>query len=128
MSNEHLKGPFFSEAALSSDLQHIRYIEADLGEGKPMGIIASVRNRPELTQDENLLTAQLFMMAPELRDQLCEMLGFVEAWQAHLSDSGKAGAAKTVADALDRAREVLKVTETINAKSAKARALLGFDD
>lgn len=128
MSNEHLKGPFISEPALSSDLQHIRYIETDLGEGKPMGIIASVRNRPELTQDENLLTAQLFMMAPELRDQLCEMMGFVEAWQAHLSDIGKDGAAKTVADALDRSRKVLKVTETVNAKSPKGRELLGLDD
>jgi hypothetical protein len=66
----HLKGPFGLQAALSSDLGNIRYIYADLGDGKPYAAIAAVHARNELTQEENLATAELLRLAPELRDAL----------------------------------------------------------
>lgn len=101
---EHLKGPFGITAALSSDLRHIRYINADLGEDKPYTCIAEVLDRRELSQEENLATARLLGAAPQLRDSLKECLGFVEAWQLHLSDCGQAAASRTVAEVLERAR------------------------
>lgn len=104
---EHLKGPFGLVAALSSDAANIRYINADLGEDKPYTAIASVRYINELTLDENLATAKLLQMSPELRDSLKECLGFVEAWQLHLSDSGNDKAAAPVGDVLTRARDCL---------------------
>jgi hypothetical protein len=107
MPNEHLKEPFGLTAALSSDMHNIRYINADLGEGKGYVAIASVRYRNELSQEENLATAQLLSMAPKLRDSLKECLGFVEAWQAYLSDIGSEKAAKTVEAVLDIARSRL---------------------
>lgn len=70
MKHLHLTGPFGAQAALSSDPHHIRAINADLGDGKPYGVIAEIRYRNELTQEENLATAELFRAAPELRDML----------------------------------------------------------
>lgn len=111
---EHLKGPFGLEAVMSSDLHNIRHINANIGDGKPYAAIASVRYRNELTLEENLATAELLRSAPELRDQnlqlqraLKESIGFMEAWQLHLSDSGKNEAAMTVAVALENARQAL---------------------
>lgn len=79
---EHLKGPFGLNAALSSDMQNIRYINADLGEGKRYARIASVHYCNELTLEENLATAELLRSAPELRDdnqRLREQLASVES-------------------------------------------------
>lgn len=42
------------------------------------------------------------------RDSLRECMGFVEAWQMHLSDSGQDKAAATVAAVLERARTAYK--------------------
>lgn len=42
------------------------------------------------------------------RDSLRECMGFVEAWQMHLSDSGQDKAAATVAAVLERARAAYK--------------------
>lgn len=67
---KHLIGPFELSASMSSDFDHIRYINADLGEGKPYTDIASVRYRNELSLEENLATAKLLSLAPELRDAL----------------------------------------------------------
>lgn len=106
----HLKGPFSLEAAMSSDFDNIRHINADIGQGKPYACIASVRYVKELTQDENLAIAKLLALAPELRDSLKECIGFVEAWQSHLADAGNDRAAKTVGQTLERAHACFEKT------------------
>lgn len=75
---KHLIGPFGLSAAMSSDIHCIRYINADLGEGKSYAKIASVHARSELTQEENLATAKLLSLAPELRDALCAFVFDIE--------------------------------------------------
>ena len=53
-------------AALSSDFSHIRYIQADLGDDKPIVTIAEVCYIKGLTQKENLMHAELLKSAPQL--------------------------------------------------------------
>lgn len=67
---KHLKGPYGLSATMSSDFRNIRYINADLGEGKPYKAIATVHFLKEVTQEENLAVAKLLSLAPELRDAL----------------------------------------------------------
>jgi len=77
---KHLIGPFGLVQTLSSDTQNIRHINADLGTGKPFSytIIATVRTVDELTQEENLATAKLLQLAPELRDALAAFVDDIE--------------------------------------------------
>lgn len=43
-----------------------------------------------------------------VRAQLKECLGFVDAWRAHLAESGNTKAAETVQDVLERSRVALR--------------------
>lgn len=65
-----LKGPFGLSATMSSDQDNIRYINADIGNGKPYKAIAKVIFLEEVTREENLAVAKLLSLAPELRDAL----------------------------------------------------------
>jgi hypothetical protein len=60
--------------------------------------------------------ADLLSLTPEnplelLRNTLKESLGFIEAWQAHLSDTNSSKAAATVQDVLTRARDAYRLTQ-----------------
>jgi hypothetical protein len=109
---KHLTGPFGLSAALSSDSENIRHINADLGTGKPFSytIIASVRAHRELTQAENLATAKLLGMAPELRDAL----------QAFVDDiDGRFGEVPEDCDAYHAAKALLAKLPQMSGDEAK---------
>lgn len=64
---KHSGGEWSSEAALSSDLHHIRYITAD---GRR---IASVQLRSDMTQEEAIANATLMAQADKMLDLLEEV-------------------------------------------------------
>lgn len=97
--NSPSDGPWSEEATMSSDHRFIRYINDANGRA-----IAEVRYAQGAEQDENLANAALLAAANDLQKSLKECLGFVEAWQMHLSDSGNTKAAATVAQVLETAR------------------------
>lgn len=56
------------ESAMSSDMAHVRYITANLGEKR--GIMASVRFREEIGQSASIAVADCMARAHDLRDAL----------------------------------------------------------
>lgn len=70
---KHTPAPWNAEAALSSDFDNIRYITGDTSEG-PCRIIASVRHRPEQSQEEALANAAVMKAAPDLLAALMRVL------------------------------------------------------
>lgn len=73
----HSAGEWAAEAALSSDVSHIRNITAD---GK---IIASVRHRVEHSQDEALANARLMANASDLLKEADLLLASLKGLSIH---------------------------------------------
>lgn len=65
--NQHSSGEWASEAALSSDLHHVRYITAD------GSIIARVYLRKGMPQEEAIANAQLMATADKMLQALDEV-------------------------------------------------------
>lgn len=107
---KHLIGPFGLSATMSSDFHNIRYINADLGEGKPYKAIATVHFLKDVTQEENLAVAKLLSLAPELRDAL----------QAFVDDiNGRFGEVPEDCDAYHAAKTLLAKLPQMSGDEAK---------
>ena len=113
---KHLNNPFGVEAAASSDFLNIRYINADLGEGKPYGKIATVHYREELSLDENLATAVLLGAAQEMKAALDQCHEILLQLQRHPYDAKKIIGESSFSQAYkDSSRVLEKVNKAIAA-------------